>query len=124
MITVVTYRIGQELPSLPLNWEDSSEMDEALASGWTGRVDFSSIDYPLVKIGSGVTTVTLADTDPNFLVAWGTSVWADLVTSWGKTLPEQGHRFRIWPRLTSSGASNYEWPDDNVLIALVKPALA
>lgn len=130
MISIVEYRVGQELPELSLEWLASDGTVAPLATGWTPSVRFALSDQPNDVIDAATVTsgITLADTSPNFVIAWSTTVWSDLVTAAGVTLPpgnswfDGGTWFDLWPHLMRTGDSkDRPWPGRPIRLRL-RPA--
>lgn len=128
MTITIVRRVGQELPSIPLDWMEYDATTDAdivadLATGWTGTAQITSPDAPNTLLHTA-TGVTLADASPNYVITFTDTDDTTLLTAWGKPLPERGAPFIIDPTLEDgSGNDRGPWPGPQIVMWL-KPAIA
>ena len=100
-MTPIEHRVD-ELLTIELNWQDGTTID--LSSGYTASVRIVRADAPTDLVVAS-TSVTLAATSPNYVIALSPTNLADLVTAWGGTLDTYGDVFRLEPRLIRTSDS-------------------
>lgn len=95
METLQAWRLDQELPVWPLHWYDDDRTNPAaFATGWTATVKVALATAPHTILLTKTVGITLADTFPNYTIAWSAADFTTLGAS--VTSDVAGTRFVLY----------------------------
>ena len=80
-MTVISLYADQELPAIPIDWQDSAGATLDFSSGWTATVKVCAVSAPSTIILTKTSGITLAATNPNYLIEFTAADLATIVAA-------------------------------------------